>query len=293
MPTTYHIRYDLTDTPLISILIPNKDHGEDLRRCVESIQRLTTYPNWEIVIIENNSVLPHTYALYEDLKQDERIRVVTWEGGFNYSAINNYGATFAKGEVLVLLNNDTYVITPNWLEEMLMFAQREDVGAVGAMLYYPDDTVQHAGVIVGVGGLADHAHRFYPRNSTGYFNRMVVAQNLSCVTAACLMLRRSVWEQLHGLVEGFVVGLNDVDLCLRLREAGLLVVFTPFAELYHDESKSRGTDNTFEKNQRFFAEKGLFHWHWKTFLQKGDPYYSPNLNLEDGKPLFSEKFPMK
>lgn len=279
IPSTYDIRYALTDRELISILIPSKDHMDDLRRCIDSIRSKTTYPNWEIVLIENNSEKAETFRFYEDLKRDSRIRVITYQGPFNFSAVVNYGAQAARGQYLLLLNNDTEVITPDWLERMLMFAQRKDVGAVGCMLYYPDDTVQHAGVILGIGGVAGHAHKYFRRGEPGFMYRMAVAQNLSAVTAACMMVPRSAWDKVNGLDENLAIAFNDVDLCLRIRQAGYLIVFTPFAELYHHESRSRGKEDSLAKQQRFAGEIAYFQRRWGQALDKGDPYYSPHLTL--------------
>ena len=279
VPSTYRIRYEIDGEPLISILIPNKDHVTELKTCIDSIVALSGYKNWEILVIENNSTEAETFAYYTEIQKDARIRVVTWSGEFNYSAINNFGAREARGEYLLLLNNDTEVITSDWLEQMLMFAQRKDVGAVGAMLYYPDDTVQHAGVILGIGDVAGHSHKNSPRTSNGYASRLTIAQNYSCVTAACVMLRRAVWEQMDGLDESFRVAFNDVDLCMRLRQAGYLVVWTPYAQLYHYESKSRGYEDTPEKQQRLRAESQRFHDRYDAVLSAGDPYYNPNLTL--------------
>lgn len=273
----YRQCYELTNLPLVSILIPNKDHVEDLEKCIASIKDRTTYPNWEIVMIENNSTEEKTFACYERLEQDDRIRVVTWKDDFNYAAINNFGETFAQGDYLLMLNNDVEVITPQWIEEMLMFAQRSDVGAVGAMLYYPDDTVQHAGVIVGLGGVADHAHKGFVRGAAGYMNRMAMAQNYSAVTAACMFMRRSVYRQMGGFDTSFQVAFNDVDLCMRLGEAGYRIVWTPYAELYHYESKSRGTDETRERFFRYAGEVDRFQKRWMHRLLKGDPCYNRNL----------------
>lgn len=276
----YRIAYKIKKQDLVSILIPNKDHVNDLKKCIDSIISRTTYPDWEIVVIENNSTETQTFQYYEVIKHDARIRVVEWDGAFNYSAINNYGAKYAKGEYILLLNNDTEVITPDWLEQMIMFAQRSDVGAVGAKLYYPDDTIQHAGVILGIGGVAGHSHKYYPRNDYGYMGRLILAQNLSAVTAACLLLRKSVWDEIGGLNEAFAVAFNDVDFCMRIREAGYLIVFTPFAELYHYESKSRGLEDTPEKQMRFAGEIQKFQSRWQAQLDMGDPYYNPNLTLK-------------
>lgn len=288
IPTIYRIEYEIKQDPLISILIPNKDHVIELRQCIESIESKSTYKNIEIIVVENNSEQEETFAYYESLMKNCRnVKVVNWKGDFNYSAINNYGVTFCKGEYIVLLNNDIEVITPNWLEEMLMFAQRPDVGAVGAMLYYPDDTIQHAGVIVGIGGVAGHSHKFLGRDNYGYANRLLIAQNLSAVTAACMMMRKSIYEEVDGLDEQFKVAYNDVDICMRIHEKGYLNVFTPFAELYHYESKSRGSENTKEKIIRLKKEKEYFVIKWSDYLKVGDPYY--NINLTQDKEDFSYK----
>ncbi|MCH5279901.1 MAG: glycosyltransferase family 2 protein [Lachnospiraceae bacterium] len=277
--SSYRIRYQLQGMPLVSILIPNKDHVKDLRRCLESIREKTTYKNYEIIIVENNSEQEETFAYYKELENAEDIRVVIWEDEFNYSAINNYGATFAKGEYLLLLNNDMEVITPEWLEEMLMFVQREDVGAAGAKLYYANDTIQHAGAILGIGGVAGHSHKYFPKNEPGYFFRLAVAQNLSAVTAACLMIKKSLFDDLGGLDEQYRVAFNDIDLCVRIRKKGYLIVFTPYAELYHYESISRGAEDTPEKVKRFNGEVDRFKSKWGKELEDGDPYYNPNLTL--------------
>ena len=280
IPSTYDIRYVLDGQPLVSIVIPTKDHADVLKRCIDSIREKTTWPSWEIVLVENNSTEAETFRYYETLKADSRVRLVTYQGGFNYSAINNFGVRHAQGQYYLLLNNDIEVITPDWIERMLMFAQRPDVGAVGAMLYYPDDTVQHAGVILGIGGVAGHAHKYFKRGEPGFMYRLRVAQNLSAVTAACMLVRREVWEAVGGLDEQLAVAFNDVDFCLRVRQAGYLVVWTPHAELYHYESRSRGKENTLEKQQRFAGEIAFFHQRWDAVLDAGDPYYNPNLTLK-------------
>lgn len=280
IPSTYRIKYTISGCPKVSIVIPNMDHADTLRTCISSILEKTTYENFEIVIIENNSRKEETFAYYDELKTDPRIQIVTWEGKFNYSTINNFGVReAATGEYILLLNNDIEVITPDWLQEMLMFAQRSDVGAVGAMLYYPDDTIQHAGVILGIGGVAGHAHKNFPRGDFGYMSRATIAQDLSVVTAACVMLPRTVWDEVGGLDETFEVAFNDVDLCMRIRKAGYLIVWTPYAELYHYESKSRGAEDTPEKKKRFEGEVRRFQARWKSELAAGDPYYNPNLTL--------------
>ncbi len=288
VPSIYRVRYAIQGEPLVSILIPNCDHREDLLRCVNSIRDKSTWKNWEIIIIENNSKEPETEACYDELKKDPRIRVIRREGGFNFSALNNLGAREAKGEHLLLLNNDTEVIAPDWMQEMLMYSQREDVGAVGAKLYYPDGTIQHAGIGVGLLHLAAHMHRHFPAEHPGYMGRLCYAQNLSAVTAACMMVRKDVWDSLAGMEEDFPVVFNDVDFCLRVRESGKLIVWTPWAELTHYESKSRGPDeDTPAKKAFFMAETKKFQEKWNGFLTKGDPYY--NINLTRDREDFSAR----
>ncbi|MBE7092980.1 MAG: glycosyltransferase family 2 protein [Clostridiales bacterium] len=278
--SAYRIKYDIVGEPLVSILIANKDQKKTLEVCINSIYEKTTYKNFEIIIIENNSTKQETFDYYEELKAKyENLKVVCWEDKFNYSAINNFGFKFAKGEFALLLNNDVEVISPDWIQEMLMFAQRSDVGAVGAMLYYPDDTIQHAGVIVGLGGVAGHAHKNLKRGELGYMVRASIQQNFSAVTFACVMIPSKVFNEVNGLDEKFQVAFNDVDMCMRIREKGYLIVFTPYAELYHHESKSRGTEDTPEKVKRFNSEINRFKERWKAQLEKGDPYYNPHLTL--------------
>lgn len=283
--TIFRIRYKLLEKPLISILIPNKDHIEDLKRCIESILKKTSYENYEIIVIENNSETPEIFEYYESLEKLPKVRVVKYEGEFNYSRINNFGETFAHGKYLVLLNNDTEVVTRTWLEELLMYAQREDVGAVGCMLYYEDYSIQHAGIVLGLGAhrTAGHTHYRLPKDNLGYMGRLCYAQNVSAVTGACLMTKRELYEEIGGLSEEFRVALNDVDFCLRLRQKGLLNVFTPYAELFHYESRSRGSDvegALAEKAERYNKECTLFRTKWKEALEKGDPYFNPNFSLD-------------
>ena len=284
-PTIYRIKYEIKIHPLVSIIIPNFDHKEDLQRCIESIIKKTTYDNYEIVIIENNSVEPSTFDYYNYLtKNYKNIKVVEFKTNeFNYSQINNFGVKNSNGEYLILLNNDTEVITPDWIQEMLMYAQRKDVGAVGVKLYYPDDTIQNAGMILKLGKDRTVGNCFYQFNKsdTGYMGRLHYSQNLSAVTAACVMVSRKVFDEANGLdEENFKVAYNDVDLCLKIRKLGYLIVFTPFAELYHYESKSRGYEDTPEKQKRFKSEVKRFKEKWCDELEKGDPYYNPNLTLD-------------
>lgn len=280
--TIFKITYEIIGDPKISIIIPNKDHVEELRRCVTSIIEKSTYDNYEIVIVENNSETKEIFSYYEELKNNPSIKIVTFKGAFNYSAVNNFGVGAATGDYVLLLNNDTQVITVNWLEELLMYAQREDVGAVGGKLYYADKTIQHAGVVIGLGAhrTAGHTHYRQKRENLGYMGRLCYAQDVSAVTGACLMVKKKLYEEAGGLDEGFAVSLNDVDFCLKLRQLGYLNVFTPFAELYHYESVSRGLDTDGEKAARYNEESARFREKWKVQLEAGDPYYNPNFTLD-------------
>ena len=280
-PGLYRTRFLRDSDPLISIIIPNKDHVEDLRRCMDSIEEKSTYRNYEYIIVENNSEDPETFAYYKELeKNNPKVRVVYWEGIFNYSAINNFGVGYAKGEYLLLLNNDTEIINPDCLEELLGYCTRPDVGAVGARLYYEDNTIQHAGVVIGFGGIAGHCFVQQPRGYTGYCHRIICAQDYSAVTAACMMVKRKAFEEAGGLTEELKVAFNDIDFCMKLQKAGYLVVYNPYAELYHYESKSRGLEDTPEKIERFNREIAVFEKRWPEIIKNGDPYYNPNLTLE-------------
>lgn len=286
--TIFRIKYALTDYPLVSIIIPNKDHVEDLKRCIDSILEKSTYDHYEIIIVENNSTTDEIHKYYEEIQKcrENPIRVVTYEGAFNYSKINNFGVSHATGEYILLLNNDTKVITPDWIEELLMYAQRKDVACVGAKLYYEDYTIQHAGIVLGMGAhhTAGHSHYRVNRENLGYMGKLCYAQDVSAVTGACLMVKKSLYDQVGGLDESFAVALNDVDFCLRMRELGYLNVFTPFAELFHFESVSRGSDvdKTADaaKAARYNEEAEHFRTKWKKTLEAGDPYFNPNFSLE-------------
>lgn len=279
--STYKINYKMKGNPLISIIIPNKDHISDLEVCINSIYNKSTYKNFEILIIENNSEDKETFEYYEKIQnKHNNLKVIYYKDKFNYSRINNFGVKHCTGEYILLLNNDVEVLVDNWLEEMLMFAQREDVGAVGCKLYYPNDTIQHAGVIVGLGGVAGHSHKNYDRDSSGYMFRLNVAQNMSACTAACLMIRKSIFEEVNGFDEKFEVAFNDIDLCLKIRKIGKLIIYTPYSELYHYESISRGNEDTPEKIKRFQGEIKRFKDKWGDFLTSGDPYYNSNLTLD-------------
>lgn len=274
------IEYVLRQTPKISIIIANKDHAAVLETCITSITEKSSYSNFEIIAVENGSVEPETFAYYDKIAASLVIKIIKWAAPFNFSAVNNYAVHHATGEVLLFLNNDVEVISPDWLERMLEYAVRKDVGCVGAKLYYPDGTLQHGGVTVGLGGVAGHSHKEFEREADGYFGRLKLVQNLSAVTAACVMMRREVFDAVRGFDEGYPLAFNDIDLCLKIRKHNYLVVWTPFAELYHHESKSRGLDTTPEKQRRFQREVSYFMERWSDFVLQGDPYYNINLTLK-------------
>jgi GT2 family glycosyltransferase len=313
--TIFKITYEVKGTPKVSIVIPNCEHAEDLKRCIDSIYEKSVYDNYEIIVVENNSKGSEIRGYYEELKNGglkDVVKVVdytAWKAeqagqnhdalqqnsqsassaaapaaseGFNYSAVVNYGVKNSTGDYIILLNNDTQVITVNWIEELLMYAQREDVGAVGAKLYFPDRKIQHAGVVLGLGAhrTAGHSHYGQAGMNLGYMGRLCYAQDVSAVTGACLMVSRAKYDEVGGFDEGFAVSLNDVDFCLRLREKGYLNVFTPFAELYHYESLSRGLDLEGKNAARYDKESEHFRTKWKAVLEKGDPYYNPNFSLD-------------
>ena len=282
-PGYYKTDYTMAHPGRVSILIPTCDHIRDLETCVESIYARTTYPDFEILLIENNSKEEQTFRSYERMRKEhpDTLKVLTWQGkGFNYSALNNFGAQYATGEYLLLLNNDTEVITPGWLEEMVMYAQQKRVGCVGAKLLYPDDTIQHAGVGFGIGGVAGHLHKYFPATSDGYMGRLNYVQDVYGDTAACLLIRKEIYDEVHGLDESYAVAFNDVDFCVRVREAGYTNVFTPFAQLYHYESKSRGMEDNPEKQKRFQGEVLRFQARWGDLLAKGDPCTNPNFDIQ-------------
>lgn len=308
----YRVTYELDSQPLVSIIIPNKDHVEILESCLNSIREKTTYPNYEIIIVENNSKEEKTFAFYKNLDGQKGIQVVYWDKesytflksniskeskiypesnhsaersnskspDFNYSAINNFGIARCKGAYIICLNNDITVITPGWIEEFLGHAMREEVGITGARLYYPDDTIQHAGIVLGIGGIAGSMFVGLPKSHSGYLHKARLQQDLSAVTAACMMFRRDVYEKAGGFEEKLAVAFNDVDFCLKVGKAGYLVVYDPFVEMYHHESKTRGSEDTKEKVRRFQSEIEYMRSHWLILLKQGDPYYNPNFSLK-------------
>ena len=275
----YQTKFTFKEDPLVSILIPNKDHTDDLDVCLNSFFERADYQNYEFIIIENNSVLPETFAYYEKIeKEHDNVKVVYWEAGFNYSAINNFGFKFAKGDYIMLLNNDVELITPDIFQSMLGFCMRPEVGIVGAKLLYNDHTVQHAGVLVGAGGLADHVFKGIHEDDPGYMGRAISSQDVSAVTAACLLVKRSVYEEVGGLEDEFQVAFNDVDFCLKVRKAGYLIVYDADVKLFHYESKSRGMEDTTERFIRFGNEMMLLNSKWDILSTFVDPYYNPNFS---------------
>jgi len=281
LPGFYRIIFELKEKPLVSIIIPNKDNIPLLRNCLSTITEKTTYTNYEIIIVENNSTNDATFAYYEELKRYENISVVHWQGkGFSYSEICNFGAQFACGKHLLFLNNDIMIITPNWIEEMLMYSQRSDVGMVGSKLYFLNGAIQHAGVVLGLGGIAGHIYLGAPYDEIGFMAKLQIVQNMSAVTAACMMIRRTVFDEVGHFTPEFCDSFNDIDLCLKIRNAGYLIVWTPYAEAFHLESKSRGYLTTSRKVRKLIQETALFNAKWGKALVAGDPYYNSNFSLE-------------
>jgi len=274
------VNYMIKDPRPVSIIIPNKNHFEDLCKCISSVIDKSTYKNYEIVIIENGSDEERLSEYYRHLESGySNIRVIRWDKAFNYAALNNFGVKESAGDYLLFLNNDTQIITPGWIEEMLMHCQREGIGVVGAKLIHPDNTIQHGGIILGIGGVAANAFSNYPRGSDGYMNRLSAVHNLSAVTAACMMTTRAVFDEVGGFEEQLVIDFNDVDYCLKVREAGYLVVWTPYCELYHYEQKSRGVAESTDEKIRFAGAVQYMQKKWGSKLMI-DPYYNPNLTLD-------------
>lgn len=277
----YRVEYKVKENPKVSIVIPNKDGQDILTVCINSLLEKTTYKNYEIVIVENNSETEEIFEYYKELEKNPKIKVVKYpETGFNYSRIINYGVKNSSGDYVVQLNNDTELLTPNWLELMLGFCQRDDVGAVGVKLYYPDETIQHAGIVVGLGGVAGNRFKSIPKDGHGYFANESMIQNLSAVTAACIMTPKTIYEEVGFMDEKLAVAFNDVDFCLKIRKKGYLIVYNPFVEFIHYESKSRGLENTPKKIKRFQGEMDTFKEKWRDFLDEGDPYYNINLSCD-------------
>ncbi len=281
LPGAYHVSYRPEGSPLVSVIIPNRDHTEDLDRCIRSILDNSTYRNLEIVVVENNSQEEGTFPYYEKIRSAyPQVRTVVWDGPFNFSAINNFGAQSARGDYLLFLNNDTDLIAPDSIGEMAGMAARPDVGIVGAKLLYADGTVQHAGIVYGIGGFAEHIFHGMAGDAPGYMGRAAVTGNVSAVTGACMMMRREVFEAVGGFPEEYPIAVNDVELCMRIGAAGYRIVFQPEALWHHYESKSRGYEDTPEKRERLMGEIGRFRERWGAVVDAGDPYYNPNFSRE-------------
>lgn len=288
----YRVKYKVKDQELISIIIPNKDQAAMLEKCIASVEK-SSYTHYEVIVVENNSTEKETFSYYEklagqaynpdvpmegEMSNGNRICIVTWKDFFNYSAINNFGAEYAKGKYLLLLNNDIEILTEDWMEEMLGHCQREDVGAVGCKLLYPDGTIQHAGVGIGLGGIANSMFVGMDSKFHGYMHRANLQMNYSAVTAACMLVKKSVFDKVHGLEEELTVAYNDIDLCLKIGAAGYRIVYTPYATATHYESKSRGKENTPKKQARLKRESDYMLAKWKDIFEYGDPYYNPNFS---------------
>jgi GT2 family glycosyltransferase len=277
---TYIVRYEIRDAQKVSVIVPTRDHGEDVERCLKSIFAAPHYDNFEVLILDNGSTDPASLATFERwTEQDSRVRVLRYDVPFNFSKINNYAARASTGKYLLFLNNDTEVVSPDWMAAMVEQAQRPAIGAVGALLLYPDRTIQHAGAVIGVGGVAGHSHKYFSADAPGYFNIVKAVSNYSAVTAACMMVRRDAFEEVGGFDEELAVAFNDIDFCLKLRSAGYRNVYLPHAILVHFESKSRGHENSLEKLTRFESEKQLMLARWNT-AGSVDPHYSPHLTVE-------------
>ncbi|GGC36264.1 hypothetical protein GCM10011504_13300 [Siccirubricoccus deserti] len=290
LPSACRIRFALpTPTPLVSVIVPTRDRAALLATCAASVLERTDYPEIEFIIVDNGSVEPETLALFNRLRRDPRVRILPSPGPFNYSALNNQAAKAARGEILLLLNNDIAVIEPDWLREMASQAMRPDVGAVGAKLLYGDDTLQHGGVVLGIGGVADHYLPRAARDDQGPFGTLALVREVSAVTGACLAVRREVYRAVGGLdAERLTVAFNDVDFCLKIRAAGWRILWTPFAELYHLESASRGQDLAPEKLRRFAGEIATMRERWAAELAD-DPFYNSNLSLEGAHAVLADR----
>ena len=275
---TYKIEYEIEGNPLVSIIIPNHNHKKDLETCINSIKEKSTYENYEIIIVENHSTEENLFAYYKVLEKDSKIKILTYTDEFNYASVNNFAVKESKGDYVILLNNDVEILTSSWIEEMLMYAQRDDVGVVGAKLYYPDGTIQHAGVIYGILDSAVHHLRYFSKQASGYANSLFTLQNISCVTGACIMTSKKKYLEVNGFDEQFKIAFNDIDYCMKLRNKGYLVIFNPYCELFHYEGATRGIDDTKEKQELYLKEKTLFFSKWKDYQEI---YYNENLTLDD------------
>jgi GT2 family glycosyltransferase len=279
-PGSYRVRYEISGNPEVTIIIPTKDKAELVRKCVNSIITKTKYQNYRILLVENQSSEQETFTLYDCLLQNPNINLIRYDRPFNFSAMNNYAVSQVRSPYILFLNNDIEVISGEWLSSMIEHIQRVGVGAVGAKLMYPDNTVQHAGVIIGICGIAGHSHRYFPAGNHGYLGRADIVQDVSAVTAACMIMKKEFFVELKGFDEDLIVAYNDVDLCLRIRQSGRLIIYTPYARLYHHESVSRGNDRMPEKVQRAQREFAFMRTRWGSVIDRGDPYYNPNLTCD-------------
>jgi len=280
LDNTYKVNWPLPDTnPLVSIIIPTKNGQALVKQCIESMIKLTTYSHFEILLVDNQSDDIESIRYFEQLACRHNVTLLQYDHPFNYSAINNYAVKHAKGEIIVLMNNDIEILSAEWLSEMVAHVSRDDIGCVGAKLYYPNKTIQHAGVITGIGGVAGHAHKYFPKDHPGYFKRLKICHNVSAVTAACLAVKKSIFEQVGGLNEQHLtIAFNDVDFCLKVQQAGYRNLWSPYIEMVHHESVSRGTEDTPEKVARFNQEVAYMKKTWGAQLQ-ADPCYSHWLSL--------------
>jgi len=279
-PGFYRVKYEILGNPKVSIIIPIKDEGKYLQKCIQSILDKTQYANYEILIVDNQRGERQVFGYREEMRSNRKISVAKFDEPFNYSKINNYAASLIDSEYMVFLDNDTEVISREWLTAMLEHVQREEVGIAGGLLYYPNNTIRHAGVIIGIKGVAGYSYRHFSGANYGYFNRARIIQNLSAITGDCLMTKKSIFQKVGGFDENFTVAFGDIDLCLKVREKGSLIVYTPYAELYHHESPRGGYESRPEKQARFKNEREYFQKKWKDVLAKGDPYYNPNLTVD-------------
>ena len=279
----YHTVFKFDEYPLISVIIPNKDHTDDLDKAIRSMIEKGTWPNLEFIVVENNSTEEKTWEYYKKIEKEySQVKVVYYDGIFNYAKINNFGVRHARGEYYLFMNNDVELIEPDSLKEMMGYGQRNDVGAVGCRLLYEDNTLQHAGVILGIGGIAGHAFIGLRSEGETYLNRAMLTQDMSAVTAAVMLVNKEVFEKVEGFDERFAVAFNDIDICMKIREGKKLIVYAPYACFHHYESKSRGAEDTPEKIERFNREIGLFNLKWEQNILNGDPYYNQNLSVKDG-----------
>lgn len=273
------IRYKIINpNSLVSIIIPNKNHLDDLKNCINSIRNKSSWKNYEILIIENESNQEELFDYYKTLEKDDRIQIISWKRAFNYSAVNNFSARYAKGEFLLFLNNDTEIITPEWIGRMVEYGQHKEIGAVGSKLLFPDKTIQHGGIVIGINEVAANMDVGKKQSDVGYLERLIHIQNCSAVTGACLLCRKEVFEEINGFDENYPIALSDVDLCLKMRKLGYRIVWTPFAELFHHEMKTRGSDDEERKILRFQSEIEYFKSKWGDFIAEGDEYYNPALS---------------